>query len=183
MKPNIEFSCKVVVGLGGVTVLDLKEAVLPEFKEGKTDPCAVKEDILSDSAEAWLQWSGIELKMPKDEGLLKEGVYFVRGEVRQSEDDISYESSYVRPEFSLNALPPEISEEALATLAERDPFIKSLRPSESVLVRVKGFKEPMIGLYYHSTDCWSISGLDGNNWEVIIWWPMPTSNGNMIGNN
>ena len=50
-----------------------------------------------------------------------------------------------------------------------------MAPSVTVLVRVSGFKHPMIGRYFYGHGAWQIDGLDGDGWShsVRMWWPLP----------
>ena len=54
-RTNVEFECRVAIGLGGVAVLDLVEKCSPNWTTDGQELNCVKEDILMDGAGEWLQ--------------------------------------------------------------------------------------------------------------------------------
>lgn len=84
MKANVNFEATVVVGLGGVAVLDLKERCADGYVlDDDQEPDCVRNDILECGAECWAEYS-------LDDMPIEHGIYRVSGGAYFTEDDAVY---------------------------------------------------------------------------------------------
>lgn len=56
-----------------------------------------------------------------------------------------------------------------------DDFQKSAGKSIDVLVKMKNFKHPLVGNYWHDLGWWSVSGIKGNvaEYDIEEWYAIP----------